>query len=102
MSIKKEYLANKGICRVKFSLPPDTGNSSKKVCLVGDFNNWDQKETTMIKRKGGSYSVTVELKTGNEYQFRYFIDETQWKNDSEADKHVPSPFQDSQNSVVVI
>ena len=56
----------------------------------------------MIKRKGGSYSVIVELKTENEYQFRYLIDETQWENDSDADKEVPSPFQDAWNSVIVI
>ncbi len=102
MSIQKDYLTDKKICRVKFSLPPDPDNTSKKVCVVGDFNNWDQKQTPMIKRKGGSYSVIVELKTENEYQFRYLIDETQWENDSDADKEVPSPFQDAWNSVIVI
>ena len=102
MSIQKEYLTDKGICRVKFCLPPDTGNSSKKVCLVGDFNGWDRKRIQMRKGEDGSYSATLELKIGHEYQFRYLIDETQWENDNEADKHVPTPYQDSQNSVVVI
>ncbi len=102
MSIQKEYLTEKGICRVKFSLPPDTGNPSKKVCLVGDFNNWDRKQMPMRKREDGSYFAMLELKMGNEYQFRYLINETKWENDNEADKQVPSPYQDSQNSVVVI
>src|ERR1035438_55950 len=101
MSIQKEYLTDKGICRVKFSLPPDPDNPSKKVCVVGDFNDWDQKQTPMIKRRGGSYSVTVELKKDNEYEFRYLIDGTQWGNDNEADKYVPSRYPDSQNSVIV-
>ena len=102
MSIQKEYLTDKGICRVTFSLPPDPDNSSKKVCIVGDFNNWDQKKTPMRKRKGGSYSAIVELKIGNAYQFRYLIDGTQWENDNDADKQVPSRYPDSQNSVVMI
>ena len=102
MSIKKEYLTDKGICRVTFSLAPAPDNSLKKVCIVGDFNNWDQKITTMRKRKGGSYSAIVELKIGNAYQFRYLIDGTQWENDNDADKQVPSRYPDSQNSVVMI
>jgi len=102
MSIQKEYLTDKGICRVKFSLPPDTGNPSKKVYLVGDFNDWNQKGIQLRKGKEGSYSATLELKMGNEYEFRYLIDGTHWENDNEADKHIPSRYPDSQNSVVVI
>jgi len=102
MSIQKEYITDKGICRVTFTLPLDTGIPSKKVCLVGDFNDWDQKRIQMRKGEDGSFSVTLELKMGNEYQFRYLIDGTQWENDNEADNHVPSSYPDSQNSVVVI
>ena len=102
MSIQKEYLTDKGICRVTFSLPPDPDNSSKKVCIVGDFNNWDQKRLQFRKSEDGSFSVTLELKMGDEYEFRYLIDGTQWENDNEADKQVPSRYPDSQNSVVMI
>ena len=102
MSIQKDFFTDQGICLVKFSLPPDKSNSSKKACLVGDFNNWDQKENPMKKGKNKIRSATVELKMGNEYHFRYLIDETQWENDTEADKYVPSGFPDSMNSVVVI
>ena len=100
MSITKEYLTDKGVC--KFTLPQDIANSSKKACIVGDFNNWDQKQTPMRKRRDGILSATVELPTGKEYQFRYLIDGTRWENDNEADKQVPSTFQDAENSVVVI
>jgi 1,4-alpha-glucan branching enzyme len=102
MSIQKKYLKGKRICLVKFRLPPDTDNSSKKVYLVGDFNNWDRKQTQMRKRNNGSYSAVVELKMGNEYQFRYLTDETHWENDSDPYMQAHSPFQDSWNSVVVI
>lgn len=102
MSILKEYLTDKGVCKVKFILPQDIADSSKKAFLVGDFNNWDQKQTPMPKRRNGTRSAILELSTGNEYQFRYLIDDTRWENDSEADKQVSSPFNDSENSVVVI
>jgi len=102
MSIQKEYITDTEICLVKFHLPPDPDNSSKKIYVVGDFNDWDRKQTPMIKGEDGIYSATVELKLGNEYQFRYLIDETHWENDNEADKQVLSQYPDSQNSVVVI
>jgi len=59
MSIQKDYLTDKKICRVKFSLPPDPDNTSKKVCVVGDFNNWDQagKGDPCIRATGGRLVV---------------------------------------------
>jgi len=102
MSIKKEYAKDKRVCKVKFSLPHDIAISTKKACLVGDFNNWDPKQTPMIKRSNGIHSATIELPAGNEYQFRYLIDGIQWENESEADKQVTSGYEDSQNSVIVV
>ena len=69
---------------------------------MGDFNNWDPKQSPMIKRSNGIHSFTIELPVGNEYQFRYLIDGTLWENESDADKQVASSFQGSENSVVVI
>ncbi len=69
MSIKKEYLKAKGTCKVKFSLSPDVAASAEKAYLVGDFNNWDPKQTPMIKRRNGIHSATVELPLGNEGVF---------------------------------
>ena len=56
----------------------------------------------MKKLKNGNYAVTLELKPGREYQFRYLIDESKWENDWNADKYVKSPYGDSDNSVVVV
>jgi 1,4-alpha-glucan branching enzyme len=102
MSVQKEYLTDKRVCKVKFILPQEIANSAKKASLVGDFNNWDHKQAPMQKRSNGTRSVSIELPTGKEYQFRYFIDETRWENENEADKQVVSPFQDTENSVIVI
>ena len=102
MSVQKEYLVDKDVCKVKFILPQEIANTTKKASLVGDFNDWDQNQNPMQKRRNGTRSVTVELPTGNEYQFRYLIDETRWENENEADKQVVSPFEDAENSVIVI
>ena len=102
MSIKKQYLKNKPVCKVTFSLPKKIVKSAKTVHLVGDFNDWDQQAASMKKLKDGSFKITLELETGREYQFRYLIDGTDWENDWNANKYVPNPFGDSDNSVVVV
>ena len=57
-------------------------------------------ETPMKKTKG-VWSVSLDLETGKEYQFRYLIDGTNWENDPEADKFVPSGL-GSENSVLAL
>jgi hypothetical protein len=52
--------------------------------------------------KDGSFSATLELETGREYQFRYLADGKNWINEPEADKFVPSGFGDAENAVVVL
>jgi 1,4-alpha-glucan branching enzyme len=101
MSLKKKYL-KKGICKVTFRLPKEVVPSASAVSLVGDFNGWDAEACAMKKLKDGSFTVTVDLERGQEYQFRYCIDQDKWENDWEADKYVPNEFGDADNSVVVI
>jgi 1,4-alpha-glucan branching enzyme len=102
MSIRKEYLKDTGFCRVKFILPRKIFNCRKKACLVGDFNKWEKDRILLRPQKDGTWSATVDLQIGKEYQFRYFIDDSRWENDDEADGLMPSPYPGSQNSVIVI
>jgi 1,4-alpha-glucan branching enzyme len=102
MSIKKQYLKSKPMCKVTFRIPEEAANSAKKANIVGDFNNWNLKSSSMKKLKNGSFTATINLEPGKEYQFRYLLDATNWENDSDADKYVPTPFGDSDNSVIVI
>jgi 1,4-alpha-glucan branching enzyme len=101
MSIEKKFLKAKPICKVKFSLSGDQYKSASSILLVGDFNNWQLGETPMKKAKTGVWSVSVDLESGKEYQFRYLIDGTNWENDPEADKFVPSGL-GSENSVLAL
>jgi len=100
--IVKEYLKNNQACNVTFRLPRIAAPNAKSVCIVGDFNNWSIHAHPMRKLKTGDYTITLELETRREYQFRYLIDEVRWENDWQADKYVRSPYGDSDNSVVIV
>ena len=101
MSLKKHFDAKKHIYKVTFTLANDVANSSKRVNLVGDFNNWDIESTPMTKLKGGDYAVSIDLPEGKEYEFRYFSEGLGWLNEKEADKHVLNKYL-TENSVVVL
>ncbi len=100
MSIKKEFLKSKPVCKVTFRLSSEEANEAKAISLLGEFNDWDAASTPMAKLKDGSFKATLDLESGREYQFRYLVDGTEWKNDPEADKQVRSPFGNSDNSVI--
>jgi hypothetical protein len=56
----------------------------------------------MKKLKNGNFTATVDFEQNQEHQFRYLMDNTDWGNDPTADKLVPTPFGDSQNSVIIL
>ena len=93
---KKKFLKTK--CKVTFELPPGI-DDVQDVHLVGDFNDWDEHATQMEKKKGGRFSITLDLPLNQDYQYRYLVNGTEWHNDWEADKYVPNPFS-GDNSVV--
>jgi 1,4-alpha-glucan branching enzyme len=101
MSLKKQFLANE-ICRVTFKYPKEAAKDAVSVHLVGEFNDWDIQANPMKRLRNGDFSLTLNLKSGREYQFRYFIDCLQWDNDWDADAYVPSPIGGAYNSVVAV
>ena len=102
MTIKRQYLKSRPVCKVTFRLQDEAAGSAKKAHIVGEFNNWDVRSNPMKKLKNGSFKAIIDLETGKEYQFRYLLDATTWENDLDADKYVPTPYGDSENSVIVI
>jgi 1,4-alpha-glucan branching enzyme len=100
-TIKKRYLKAGDVCKVSFRLPRVAAGNARTVSIVGDFNEWDASANPMKKFKSGDHTITLDLKTGNEYQFRYLIDETRWENNWKADRYVQSPVAACENSVVV-
>lgn len=51
MPIKKQYLKNKGECKVTFKIPKNVANDYGSASVVGDFNNWTNKQHEMKKLK---------------------------------------------------
>ncbi len=93
MSIKKQYLKSKPVCKTTFLVDPEQAPTAEKVYVLGDFNDWNKEEALEMKRmKNGSFKATVDLESGKEYEFRYLIDSDTWTNDESADG--------SENSVV--
>lgn len=99
--LKKQYLKNKPLCKVTFSLPIDAAPDAIEVKLLGDFNGWNPAQGIVMHRNDAAYTTVLELETGRQYAFRYLIDNSMWENDWEADEYVPTPF-GVYNSIVIL
>jgi methyl coenzyme M reductase subunit C len=42
MSIKKQYLKTKPVCKVTFRLKKAQACGARKVSIAGDFNQWEE------------------------------------------------------------
>lgn len=100
MSLKKQFLKSKPICKVTFKLSKTEAKEADSVKLVGEFNDWDTSVSPMKKLKDGSFTQTLNLEIEKAHQFRYLLDDTEWENDWSADAYVPSQFGYDENSVV--
>jgi len=103
MSLKKQYLKSKPVCKVTFLMEKDAAAGASKVELLGEFNNWNTAEPVSMKKlKDGSFKVVIDLPTENEYQFKYLLDGEKWVNDSNADKYVNNGIDSEENSVLAL
>jgi len=100
MALKKRQLKSKPCCKVTFTISKEQVRDASKVFLVGEFNEWKPGATPLRRQKDGSFTRTLDLESGHEYQFRYLIDGEIWISDPEADRFAFSPFGDCENSVV--
>lgn len=101
MALKKSFSSDNTKCTVTFSVSPEAAQGAQTVNIAGDFNSWSSTATPLKKQKDGSFSVKIELEADKEYQFRYLIDGSRWENDWKADKYIPAPYSNADNSVVV-
>jgi 1,4-alpha-glucan branching enzyme len=102
MSLKKQTLKTRPICKVTFRVPKEAAKSAESIHIVGDFNDWDKTATPMKPLKSGDFTSTLELDTSKtEYQFRYLYDGKTWENDWEADAYIANS-EGTENSVVKV
>ena len=101
MSLKKSFSKDKKKCTVTFIVSAEAAKGAQTINIAGDFNSWSSTDTPLTKNKDGSFSVKLELDADREYQFRYLLDGYKWENDWNADKYIPAPYSNADNSVVV-
>jgi len=102
MAIKKQYLKTRPVCKVTFRMAEPEGYHPGTVDILGDFNEWETGATRMEQLKDGTFKAVVELDPDREYAFRYLMDNRIWGNDDAADKYVPTPYGNEENSVIVV
>jgi 1,4-alpha-glucan branching enzyme len=102
MSIRRQYLKTKPVCKVTFRIPESIGAGAERAWLLGEFNDWSRSAHPMRRLKTGAFTLTVDLEPGRDYQFRYLMDQTIWANDPDADDWVPTPFGESHNSLICL
>jgi 1,4-alpha-glucan branching enzyme len=98
MSIKKQFIKTKPVCKVTFSIDAkDATNAS----VIGDFNNWNVVQGELTKLKSGTFKAVIEIPKDANYEFKYVID-GEYQNEPEADSHVWNDFAGAENSVLTV
>lgn len=91
MSLRKQFLKSRPVCKVTFRVSKADAKDAKNIYLVGDFNDWNPVANPMKSLKSGEFTTVLELDvTKPSYQFRYLYNESAWENDSDADGYVPN------------
>ncbi len=88
--LTKNYTKSGRFCRITFKVPAEI--QAETAALLGDFNAWNAESHPLIRRKDGSHSTTISLKAGQDYRFRYLLDQERWINDDQADREVANHF----------
>lgn len=96
---EKDYTKTGRSCRVTFSLPAEVNAQIAYLCA--DFNDWNQTSHPMKRRKDGSFTLTISLKPGRQYRYRFLLDGERWENDWAAESYVPNSS-GSEDSLVTI
>lgn len=64
--------------------------AAKKVCMAGNFNDWNTKSLPMKKDRDGAWKIKMKLTPGK-YEYKYFVDGA-WAQDLPCADLTPNPF----------
>ena len=98
MSIKKQFIKTKPVCKVTFSV---NAKDAISASVIGDFNNWDSEKGELSKLKNGTFKGAFDLNKDASYEFKYVIDGV-FCNEPEADSFKWNDFAGTENSVLVV
>ncbi|MGQ7945525.1 isoamylase early set domain-containing protein [Flavobacterium sp. WC2509] len=98
MSVKKQFIKTKPVCKVTFSLEAKEAN---QVSVIGDFNDWKVEEGALGKLKNGTFKGTFELPKDTTYEYKYVVDGV-YVNEPEAEALKWNDFAGAENSVLTV
>lgn len=88
--------------KVTFTLAPEIVAEATEGLLLGDFNNWLHEAGIKLKKqKDGSLKASTELEPGI-YQYRYFLNDGRWVNDSNANSYAFNPEFGVDNCIIKV
>lgn len=96
--VRPAFLPDQGqpnLVRVHLVLQDPTARS---VSVVGDWNNWRAGAQPM-RKKNGTWQITVRLKRGLDYQYQFLVNNDKWIPDPHAPLEVENGF-GGKNSVL--
>ena len=96
VTIQKSTKRKDSKVRVTFTMPAIDGCSC--LYLVGRFNEWNESIYRLQRADDGTWSLTLELEPGREFQYHFRTNDGTWLNDPSA-PHALHPF-GSENSLV--
>lgn len=89
--------------QITFSLPGSLMGNATQAILLGDFNNWDPAQATvLIAQNDGTLKADVWLEPGKTYEYRFLLNDGRWVNDAAAQAQVFKPEVGAENSVIVV
>lgn len=98
MSVKKQFIKTKPVCKVTFTVEAKDANTA---AVVGDFNNWNPAEGALNKQKNGIFKGVFDVNKDASYEFRYIVDGA-YINEAEADSYRYNEFAGAENSVLEV
>ena len=98
MSVKKQFIKSKPVCKVTFSVEAKEATAAS---VVGDFNNWNVEEGVLNKLKNRTFKGVFSLDKDASYEFKYVIDGA-YVNDEEADSYKWNEFSGTENGVLTV
>ncbi len=89
--------------QITFFLPNYIVQSADGGWLLGDFNNWNHDRAIALqKNEYGDMHVTIELISGQEYEYRYLLSDGRWVNDDKADYYKQTAVPGEENCVIMV
>jgi len=76
-----------------------TDPKARKVCIAGEFNDWNMTAMPMKKGADGTWRIKLKLASGR-HEFKYVVDGA-WAQDMSCPETVPNSFGTCNNVIGV-